>query len=379
MNVLCPEPRCGWKSSNHGCFSTTPANDDDIAEEAKEQQPTRWNGDAPPPTWKLVEVLEPHKRKRSQSPVRQEDIIDKKSKTVPESKDEYNTSVVTDVLMKEFNLDPEEAKLRYESLFRDAFILRQRWFIHKLVDSGASDDGSLVPLIQDNDIPALLSYLHRDTETDEHLELHSSDNNNNCDDLSHELEEPKVDTETVKLQLVHYHAKLTTTIDDLKQRSSLTRLTSFRERVSTYGSILKDIKQLDCEDAVKDVLRHEAQKVLGAASQESKPVPPVVISTMVREHLGYTPTKLCDGVRGVGDLFKDIGKKAKLCYVAKYGHAPQRRKYSVGGRTLHTNHYSMADREWVRMLVKQTCAEAKLFPLPRVSMSRGETPVSLES
>lgn len=151
------------------------------------------------------------------------------------------------------------------------------------------------------------------------------------------------------------------------------RITSVQESIASLSDTLRSIKALPVDDDVKDTLRGLAIKAIAPDSAVSA-APPVVVSKMVREYLGYAPIVVYGGEHDVGHLYKSIGREARNQYIKLYGTEPKRRSYSEGGDIRETNNYSSNDRGWIAELVQEQCSLAGLYPRPRVLMSRGQDP-----
>lgn len=98
---------------------------------------------------------------------------------------------------------------------------------------------------------------------------------------------------------------------------------------------------------------------------------PLIVSHMIREHLGYFPAN------GAGDLCKAIGRAARLETLRRTGAPPPKRSYlDENGEERETNSYSRKEAHWLRGIVADECERLKLYPRPSVALARGE-PVRL--
>ena len=183
------------------------------------------------------------------------------------------------------------------------------------------------------------------------------------------FEAPKVDVRVRK-------RKAELELCELENSITAKRFDNLVFAMNRLSEINMSIARLDCDDDLKDKLRAQAAQAMPDLEDdrvEGKP-PPIVISTMVREHLGYSPVSAYEDGRTAGDLYKSMGRQVKEMYVKMNGKHPKRRRYTENGTVKETNDYLGSDKGWIKEIVVKECALAGCHPRPRVQMVRGQDP-----
>jgi hypothetical protein len=255
--------------------------------------------------------------------------------------DPVNVLLYIDQLL---NCGHEQAIVRYRSIFREPSFVKLKILTHQTIN------GELVPFVEQHELHLLKPYVCCIEGEDEGKK---------------ETEEVEEEEET-KNEIVGsvFKRQRTTRVED--------KLHELTNNVNNLASVLGNISKLDVEDSAKDILRTMA---VGAVIGENKLKalsPPILISRMVHEHLGYMPVKVDDGTMHVSELFKAIGRIVRLVYIQKYGAPPNKRTYSDGNTVKETNDYMPKDKVWISALVAEQCQKYQVFPRPTVSLSRGE-------
>jgi hypothetical protein len=157
------------------------------------------------------------------------------------------------------------------------------------------------------------------------------------------------------------------------EASVISKLNEMVKNLECLQYTLDVIKNLDLDDPVKDLLRQQTICLaVGKDSINSLP-PPVIISHMVKEHLGYTPARISDNA-DIGELYKLIGRAVRAKYIERTGVVPKKRKYSDNQSVKETNDYKQTDKVWISEIIRDMCVEHKVYPRASASMARGEVP-----
>jgi hypothetical protein len=272
---------------------------------------------------------------------------------------------VIDAIATSMQVHTVEAKRIYKNIFRHPDVVKRGYLSHRF----DSNTRQTIAVIQDKDwsdfrslISLLITQSHEDIKR---VKVESTT-------TASPTVLPKLEPFAPLIYAQQKKRKHTTQVDpttDLYAHISL--IQNIQSRIDSYSSLVCEIKKMDCDDSMKDILRFETAKAIGCTKDYT---PVVIIGNIVHEYLGYSPSVLSADVSS--KLLMSIGRIAKVQYISRHGKAPKRRKYSSGGYVMETNNYSTADKVWIDRIVKDECAKIGVYPRPRVSMARGEKLIS---
>ena len=166
-----------------------------------------------------------------------------------------------------------------------------------------------------------------------------------------------------------YKRKMNNNVHSSDSITRVKRLKCMQQMCHTLQETLALIKNMDCDDQTKDMLRQMTMQEIEPKSTAKK-LPPIIISHLVQEYLGYIPAKAAG--KAVSTLYVAIGTESRKEHLRLYGKPPGKRLYSFGNETKETNDYKSSDKGWIMDIVRVQCEKMKLYPRPKVSMARGE-------
>jgi hypothetical protein len=248
---------------------------------------------------------------------------------------QYLTSVC-EYIMKKCECNRTEAVSRYKTFVRDPRLVRMGIIIH---------DNKQEPYITEANSFLLDSFLIHKGEKGESVVCESQG--------------------IMEDEYEHVDKRAKTTVVSQQTQD---QFDVFMEKVDNIKFTLSNIDELVVDDNVKKALRHMMVDIVIGKQHCAEVKHPVVISSMVREHLGYLPAKV-----EASDLFKAIGRRARHGYRHRYNHDPPKMQVeSSGGQLRSINEYSYQDKAWIRDLVSEVCDESGIHPRPLVAIARGE-------
>lgn len=163
------------------------------------------------------------------------------------------------------------------------------------------------------------------------------------------------------------------TNSDWTAESTINEIKGIQAVTQQLVATIQHIKDSSLDARAKDVLIHLAMKRLDPSIPFTSLPPPITISGLVHEFLGYLPKKVGEQGFPVSKLFINIGRSARAEYLRIHGQFPPKKVTTIpSGEVVETNNYTSSDKGWLVDVVRTECANLDIHPRPTVAMARGE-------
>ena len=274
---------------------------------------------------------------------------------------------VLDLLMEWESCTREEASAIYSRVFKKPPICNSGFIYHRR----NLNTGEFMPLTQREHAPTLKALfaaeLSRKRKRASVVPPVKAVASVDTASGNQEVEQPQA-----KNPRSRYEAEIRET--DISNKLMSGRFESIRMGIKLMKETLHQIQGLNVDDETKDMLRDMAVRALRGTAHGEHVQPPIVMSRMVQEYLGYAPVTVYNNGESVNELYKKIGRAVRERYISMHGSPPGQSVYSDNGVTKKINKYASADKGWIAEIVKIECTQAGCVPRPRVLIARGEQP-----
>jgi hypothetical protein len=288
-----------------------------------------------------------------------------------------NIVSVLDLLQKWLNCNLTTARAYYTERFRTQRLVASQIVFHRR----NLETGEVFPVIRRSDILTLRSHMDIGAENRSAVHTTSTDpTTRSCSNKGPSFSSPPLnqanthndEKEPATKRRKTMQADLDTV--ELQRKISDARFKLLEDNMQRMRESAMAISALKVDDETREMLRAMALRAMGGEMTPQDQAPPIIISHMVREHLGYMPATAYNGEATAKDLYMKIGKLVKMQFQQLNGKEPLRRTYIENGVVRETNKYAANDRGWIMEIVTSECTRAGCEPRPRVLMSRGLVP-----